>query len=65
MVKILISILNSLFFSGITLAFDQNWAVSGLVAVAVWLITLLALCLTTMAHRGDYVLFSKNHLPSF
>ncbi len=59
MVIILISIFNSLFFFALTLLIAQNWAVASLVAVMVWFITFLALCLSTMAHRGNDFLLLK------
>ncbi len=65
MMQILISIFNSLLFFAITLVFDHHWAVASLVAVGVWLITFMALCLVAMAHRGDNILFRNNHLHSF
>jgi hypothetical protein len=64
MIKILISIFNSIFFFVITLAFDQNWAVASLVAVAVWLITFYALCLAAMAHMSSNVLCDRDRLQA-
>ncbi len=55
MIKILISIFNSLLFFALTLVFSQNWAAASLVAVAVWLVTFFALCIATMAYCGESV----------
>ncbi len=55
MVKILISIFNSLFFSTLVAVFTRNLVIAGLVAVFVCFITLFSLCLATMAHRSNNV----------
>ncbi len=55
MVRILISLFNSIFFSALSLIFFHNWLITGLVAAAVWSITFFALCLATMAQRGNNV----------
>ncbi len=64
MIKILISIFNSLFFFALTLVFSQNWAAASLVAAAVWLVTFFALCLIHMAHSGNNVHIEKDRNQS-
>ncbi len=55
MIRILVSIFNSLFFFTLAIVFFQNGVIAGLVAVFVGSITFFAICLAAMAHRSNNV----------
>ncbi len=62
MITILISFFNSFFFLALFLVIFRSWAVAGIVAGVVWLVTFLALCLSSMAHKSSDV-FSASEYP--
>ncbi len=65
MIKILISLFNSLFFLGMFMLIFRNWAVAGIVGGVAMLITLGALCLSTMSHRSDILDVRDRPQPSY